>query len=116
MTSVFRTNSCREISLKIGLALALALVAGQMSVQAAAPTGPGLPIGPSTQVPDQPDAPDKANAKDEPALPNGANNEGPVIVSDEQGKPPKTKREVKRGKVKPDQFPTSPQQVVKALR
>lgn len=114
MTSVFRTNSCREMFLKIGLALALA--AGQMSAQAAASTGPALPKGASTQVPDQPDAPDKANAKDEPVLPNGANNEGPVIVSDEQAKPPKTKREVRRGKVKPDQFATQPQQMVKTLR
>lgn len=114
MMSVFRTDSYWGMLRKIGLALTL--VAGQISVQAAAPNGPALPEGASTQLPDQLDSPEKINAKDEPALTKGTNSEGPVGNSDALGKPPKTKREVKLGKVKPDQFPTNPQQVVKVLR
>lgn len=110
MTSVFRTESCRGVSLKIGLALAL--VFSQMFAQAAA----NLPEGASTQVPDQPDAADKSIAKDEVVLPDAANKEGPVIVSTDKVQTPKKKHEVKRGKVKPDMYPTKPQQVVKALR
>ena len=110
MTSIFRTESCRGVSLKIGLVLALLF--SQMFAQAAA----NLPEGASTQVPDQPEVNDKNKAKDEVVLPDAANKEGPVIVTTDKVKNPKTKREIKRGKVKPDKFATKPQQAVSALR
>ncbi|MDB5777776.1 MAG: hypothetical protein JWP79_2492 [Polaromonas sp.] len=113
MTSVFRTHSCRGLPLKFGLALAL--VAGQMPAQAAA-NGLVLPDGASTQVPDQPDAADNGKAKEEVVLPEAADKEGPVIVTTDKVKVPKKQRPIKLGKVKPDEFTTKPQQVVKALR
>lgn len=127
MTSVFRTHSCRGMPLKFGLALAL--VVGQMSAQAA-PNGLVLPEGASTQVPDQPDVVDngkgngkgnsngKGNGKgnEEVILPDPPDKQGPVIVTTDKVKVPKKHRQVKLGKVKPEKFDTKPQQVVKALR
>lgn len=110
MTSVFRTGSCQGASLKIGLALALLL--GQMYANAAV----DLPAGASLQVPDQPEATSNSKVKEEVVLPEAANKEGPVIVTTDKLKVPKTKRQVKLGKAKPDKYPTKPQQVVKALR
>ena len=110
MTSVFRTASCQGASLKIGLALAL--LVGQAYAQSAA----SLPAGASLQVPDQPEVTKNGKVKEEVALPDTANKEGPVIVTTDKLKVPKTKRQVKLGKVKPDQYTSKPQQAVKALR
>ena len=107
--------------LKFGLALAL--VVGQMSAQAA-PNGLVLPEGASTQVPDQPDMVDngKGNSNgngkgnEEVILPDPPDKQGPVIVTTDKVKVPKKHRQVKLGKVKPEKFDTKPQQVVKALR
>lgn len=117
MTSVFRTHSCRGMPLKFGLALAL--VVGQMSAQAAL-NRLVLPEGASTQVPDQPDVVDngkgKGNGNEEVILPDPPDKQGPVIVTTDKVKVPKKHRQVKLGKVKPEKFDTKPQQVVKALR
>lgn len=113
MTSVFQTGSCRGMSLNLGLALAL--LAGQMSAQAAA-NGVVLPAGASTQVPDLPEAADNSKVKEAVVLPEPANKEGPVIVTTDKVKTPAKQRQIKLGKVKPEKFSTKPQQVVKALR
>lgn len=54
-------------------------------------------------------------ASDEP-IPPDPNNSGPVIVSPEPGKTPHKHRNVKRGQVKPEAYPTKPQKLVRTLR
>lgn len=70
-------------------ALALAILAGQIPAHAAAPEQPGPPD------------------------PNGS---GPVIVSPDPVKPPPKHRTLKRAPVKPQTYPSKPQQPVRTLR
>ena len=54
-------------------------------------------------------------APNEPAPPDPSAL-GPVVVTTNTGKNPDTHRKVKRGPVKPDEYPTKPQQQVQSLR
>jgi hypothetical protein len=87
MTSLVRSSPAWRSPPKI--ILALAFLVSQVPVQAAAPEPPPQ------------------------AKPNDS---GPVIVSTEPGKIPHKHRETKRGPVKPEKYPTKPQQPVRSLR
>lgn len=87
MTTLTRVASCWKSPAKA--ALALAILASQMSVQAAAPAVPGPP---------------------------DPNDSGPVIVSPDPVKPPPKHRTLKRAPVKPQTYPSKPQQPVRTLR
>jgi hypothetical protein len=87
MTSIVRSSSAWRAPTKA--VLTLAFLVSQMPVQAAAPEVFG------------------------PANPNDS---GPVIVSTDKGKTPNKHRDVKRGPVKPEKYPSKPQQQVRNLR
>ena len=87
MTSIVRSFSAWRSATKI--VLMLAFLVSQMPAQAA---GPEVPRG---------------------ANPNDS---GPVIVSTDKGKTPKRHRELKPGPVKPEKYPSKPQQQVRNLR
>jgi len=93
MTFYSRTPASWALHGKVGLVLAL-LVA-HLAVQAAQ---------------------HEPNATPEPNANARANADGPVVVSTDKAKEPKKHRETKRGPVKPERYPTQPQQVVKTLR
>lgn len=86
MKSLAPSSSCWASRTKVGLTLAFLVT--QMSAQAA------------------PDAP----ARPDP------NDTGPVIVSTDRVKPPSKHRKVSPGPVKPETYPTQPQQEVRTLR
>ncbi len=86
MTSLAISSSAWVSRAKVGLTLAFLVT--QMSAQAA------------------PDA----------ATPSDPNDTGPVIVSTDPVKKPSGRRNVKPGPVKPETYPTKPQQQVRTLR
>lgn len=87
MTAFIRAASCWKSPAKA--ALALAILASQLPVQAAAPPQPGPPA---------------------------SGDAGPVIVSPDPVKPPPKHRTLKRAPVKPQTYPSKPQQAVRTLR
>ena len=72
----------------IKFALTLAFLASQMAVQAA---------------PDQPNPPNSGSSE-------------PVIVSTDKSKNPSKHRDLKRGPIQPEKYPTKPQQQIRNLR
>lgn len=87
MTAFTSAASCWKSPAKA--VLALAILASQVPVQAAAPPTPG---------------------------PADASGSGPVIVSPDPVKKPPKHRTLKRGPVKQETYPSKPQQAVRTLR